>query len=169
MTFLESNPALLNFCCICWPSYSHQRNIEINLQNTYCSIICNWRKLETALIFIPRKWLAKLWYDHALECIYSGNKLSLCMAQEEYSWYIVNNKGKLQNIVCAMISFLFKKKKNPNKKSPIIMCVYICIDVERYIRHTSSYWHSLPWGHGNHKVCLQSDLSKWTCIGLGWT
>ena len=101
--------------------------------------------------------------------IYPGNKLSLCMAQEEYSWYIVNNKGKLQNDVCAMISSLLKKKKNPNKKSPTIVCVYICIDVERCIGHTSSYWHSLTWGHGNHKVCLQSDLSKWTYIALGWT
>lgn len=51
------------------------------------------------------------------------------MAQEEYSRYIVNNKGKLQNDVCVMISSLFKKKKTQTKKVQQV-CVYICIDVK---------------------------------------
>ena len=72
-----------------------------------------------------------------MECIHPGNKLSLCIAQEEYSWYIVNNKGKLQNDVCAMISLLLKNKTK--QKTTTIMCVYICINVERCVGHTPSY------------------------------
>ena len=47
------------------------------------------------------------------------------MAQEEYSWYIVNNKGKLQNDVCAMISSLLKKKKPKQKKSNNRVCIFV--------------------------------------------